>query len=420
MNIPAPVSHPSLEVPAEESNSSELKQRGWGWPYGWIGSPLRVALFALVFLTGAGNVALHDHLSDAQRLMFASGVYIQAVAFLFHPRFKDRSIAVVAVVLSVFVLFDTTRTDFTSGISVAYAAYLVSAYSAPRLRKFWLSWLLIGLGVACILIASNSGLNDLLSGATAETGKSTARDLLTMLGSCLVYYAMVGFFWMWGQLDRRRHERDELVRQRAEMAATVERTRIAREMHDIVAHNLAGIMALADGARYAAVKDPAVAVDALETISAQSRASLSQMRGLLSVLREETSRELNAAPGREEVATLFAEARRKGVHVDVVGLEEIPSGMSELEQFTLYRVVQELLTNIMRHSQGRRGSILFEVTDATLLITARNPIRVGSLSSDSGYGLVGVSERLKAHGGRFDAGPAGDTFIAQAKLPINA
>ncbi|XLN83689.1 histidine kinase [Corynebacterium tuberculostearicum] len=114
----------------------------------------------------------------------------------------------------------------------------------------------------------------------------------------------------------------QLLIERAEMAGAVERNRIAREMHDIVAHNLAGVIALADGARFAAAKNPAAATEALETIASTSRDSLKQMRGLLSVLRDGDSRADTKAPGASDIAGLISEARRSGFDIIVHGLEE--------------------------------------------------------------------------------------------------
>ena len=140
-------------------------------------------------------------------------------------------------------------------------------------------------------------------------------------------------------------------------------------MHDIVAHNLAGVIALADGARFAAAKNPAAATEALETIASTSRDSLKQMRGLLSVLRDGDSRADTKAPGASDIAGLISEARRSGFDITVHGLEDLPTESDELYQFTVYRVVQEILTNMLKHSRDKRGVLRFGSTGNGLVLS---------------------------------------------------
>lgn len=273
-----------------------------------------------------------------------------------------------------------------------------------------------GIGLACVLLVIDFDLATFSIRDSAVLENASADVLFYLFVFGLLAIATIGFFWIWGVIDRRRAEKQQLVYQRVEMAATVERIRIAREMHDIVARNLAGIMALADGARYAATKDPAVAVDALETINAHTRASLAQMRGLLSVLRDDTARDHNAAPGVDKITALFAEARRKEVDLTVTGLRELSVNLSELTQFTLYRVIQELLTNIILHSDGKKGDVEFTVAEGILTITATNPVS-SNTASTRGFGLTGIAERLNAHGCKFSSSRNRDTFTAIARLP---
>ena len=201
------------------------------------------------------------------------------------------------------------------------------------------------------------------------------------------------------------------------MAGAVERNRIAREMHDIVAHNLAGVIALADGARFAAAKNPTAATEALETIASTSRDSLKQMRGLLSVLRDGDSRADTKAPGASDIAGLISEARRSGFDITVHGLEDLPTESDELYQFTVYRVVQEILTNMLKHSRDKRGVLRFRSTGNGLVLSADNSAARTPDNHKPGYGLIGMSERVKAYGGSVATRTEDGHFFITVEVP---
>ena len=184
-------------------------------------------------------------------------------------------------------------------------------------------------------------------------------------------------------------------------------------MHDIVAHNLSAVIALADGARYAAAKDPQVASDTLGTIAETSREALKQMRGLLSVLRDDAVRDPNAV-GVSAVEGLLADAHRTGLTVTSTGFDEIPEGLPQLTQSTLYRVVQELLTNMLKYSPDRHGALTAEVTDRRIRIISAN--KQGDSESDPGFGLIGMRERVHALGGTMQVS-RDEEFTVTVELP---
>lgn len=355
--------------------------------------------------------------------MFDDGVYqgwfgviascVITIALLVHPRFRESSILIVAVVMYMCLAVAESRTSVEIVIPTAYATYLASAWSRPPWRRVWLVLLLIGVALVCVLAvwdASQVGL-------TVSVGTTEASPWITVMAFIGSSWLGVGFFWLLGIQKRRRVEDLELLRERAEMAGIVERTRIAREMHDIIAHNLSGIIALADGARYAAAQNPAVATDALQTISDQGRSSLKQMRGLLSVLREDSGRTLNAAPGVKEMTQLLAEARRAGLEVKIDGLHDIPEEAPELVQFTTYRVLQELLTNMLRYATGP-GTIGIDVRHGSIRIHADNPCDPGNRTNAIGFGLKGIRERAQAHGGKMQQRIENGLFIVEVEIPL--
>jgi len=247
---------------------------------------------------------------------------------------------------------------------------------------------------------------------------------------------------------RDRAHRLEIERdQQARISAAAERARIAREMHDIVAHSLSIVVAQADGGRYAAASDPDSAVRALETISETGRTALTDMRRLLGVLRSQDDEderddgpggatspaEDGAAPAREprtdrpapqpgveDIEDLVAQARQGGQRVSLVRVGEarpLAAGMG----LTLYRVCQESLTNVRKHA-GPDPAVTVavrwsaETVELEVLDDGRGAAATGH---DPGFGLRGMRERANLYGGALEAGPrAGGGFRVHLELPL--
>ncbi|WP_203602474.1 sensor histidine kinase [Streptomyces coelicoflavus] len=203
-------------------------------------------------------------------------------------------------------------------------------------------------------------------------------------------------------------ERDQQVR----LAAAAERARIAREMHDIIGHNLSVITGLADGGRYAAAKSPDRAAQALDAIGTTSRQALGELRRLLDVLRDDAqdgaAPDLAPQPALTDLDRLLDGVRRAGlpVHKTVKGEPALPEG----RQLTLYRVIQEALTNTLKHagpdatahidlSYGTDGAATLTVTDTGRTAPQQTP------APSSGRGLPGMRERTSLYGGTLEAGP---------------
>ncbi|GAA2146360.1 sensor histidine kinase [Glycomyces algeriensis] len=231
------------------------------------------------------------------------------------------------------------------------------------------------------------------------------------VGSFLAFFAPTviyfGFIVAIGMLMRTRREFQHSERdQAAQQAVTEERNRIAREMHDIIGHNLAVINALADGGAYAATAAPEKAKEALEAIGRTSREALSELRRVLSVLKAEEGEDLELAPqpGLAELDALIERVREAGLPV-TVSVAGDPWALSENQQLAVYRTVQESLTNVFKHARGvRRAEVSMEYRDAGLSVTVRN---TGNRVDEAGTarGLAGLSERAAAFGGTMVAGP---------------
>lgn len=380
--------------------------RSLSWPTRWVGSPLRVLL--IVVFSGLSFASIIS-VSTQNTVYEAITAVVVACAVLFHPVHREVCTAIIGASFFLFLLTPPGIVPVSTAVAVFYTTYLVSAYSPPKWRKIWLPVIIAGVMLAIVTDHTFVDVNVVLS-------NNSPADLSRLQLYIMMFFVSLiglGFFWLLG-LQRRRQDADrQALKDRAELAAVVERTRIAREMHDIVAHNLSAVIALADGARYAAAKDPQVASDTLGTIAETSREALKQMRGLLSVLRDDAVRDPNAV-GVSAVEGLLADAHRTGLTVTSTGFDELPEGLPQLTQSTLYRVVQELLTNMLKYSPDRHGTLTAEVTDRRIRIISAN--KQGDSESDPGFGLIGMRERVHALGGTMQVS-RDEEFTVTVELP---
>jgi signal transduction histidine kinase len=222
-------------------------------------------------------------------------------------------------------------------------------------------------------------------------------------------------------------ERDQEMR----LAATAERARIARELHDVVAHSLSVVIAQADGGRYAGKEDPDAATGALDAIAATGRQALTDMRALLGVLREDGRQEYAPQPDVGAIPALVEDVRTSGLDVDLI-VEGTPQPLPAGPQLAAYRIVQESLTNVLKHAgpAGRAWVRLHWRSDALELSILDDGRGAAASLVDgqgdghghgTGHGLQGMRERAHLHGGRLDAGPRpGGGFGVHAALPYRA
>jgi signal transduction histidine kinase len=219
-------------------------------------------------------------------------------------------------------------------------------------------------------------------------------------------------------LARDREQRDQLVAER-------ERLAIARDVHDVVAHSLSVVVVQADGASYAAehadrwTRDEAVA--ALTAIGQTARVALAETRRVVGVLREDSgSADHGSEPGLADLDRLVAAVRSAGVPVDAT-LPEVDPDVAADVQLAAYRVVQEGLTNVLKHAGAEaRSEVLVERVPRGLRVTVADDGLGGSARSDGpGSGLAGMRERVAATGGHLVAGPrARGGYAVTATLPV--
>ncbi|WP_299959866.1 sensor histidine kinase [uncultured Modestobacter sp.] len=285
--------------------------------------------------------------------------------------------------------------------------------------------------------ASRAGLAAGLVGAVlASVVYFGAGSWIAFLFPAGVISVLVVACWALGDLRRARlqevsglQERARLLElereQEMRLAASTERARIAREMHDVVAHSLSVVIAQADGGRYAGQVDPAAATGALEAISATGRQALTDMRKLLGVLREGDGQEFAPQPDVAAIDQLVADVRASGLDVDLV-VQGSPQPMPAGAQLAAYRIVQESLTNVLKHAgpAGRAWVRLQWRPDAlelAVLDDGRGASAAIVESDGQGQGLLGMRERAELHGGRLTAAPRhGGGFGVHAVLPYRS
>ncbi|MFF2474501.1 sensor histidine kinase [Streptomyces sp. NPDC058066] len=227
---------------------------------------------------------------------------------------------------------------------------------------------------------------------------------------------------------RDRAARLEIERdQRGRLAVAAERTRVAREMHDIVGHNLSVIVTLADAGAYATTVAPERGREALHLIGDTGRQALGELRRLLGVLREadgpRTEPELSPQPGLADIDALCEGVRAAGL--DVIyrtggDVDALDSGV----QLTVYRIVQEALTNTLKHAGAdSRANLAIVVENTRLTITVQDsgpaaPAGRRGPANEEGHGLVGMRERVALYSGHVSAGPAGAGWTVRAALDL--
>ncbi|MGW7428912.1 sensor histidine kinase [Streptomyces sp. NPDC054861] len=208
-------------------------------------------------------------------------------------------------------------------------------------------------------------------------------------------------------VDRARRlevERD----QQARLAAAAERTRIAREMHDIVGHHLSVITGLADGGKYAATRRPERAAEALDAIGTTSRQALTELRRLLGVLRDESPQAVrDPQPTLADLPSLIAGVRSAGLPVRLEFRDEpAAKAVSAGAQLTVYRVVQEALTNTLKHAgPGARASVVLACGERELAVEVTDSGSGGGAPRGEGRGIAGMRERATLYTGTLEAGP---------------
>jgi signal transduction histidine kinase len=225
--------------------------------------------------------------------------------------------------------------------------------------------------------------------------------------------------WLLGVALRRKYEEAEEARRRAHVAVSDERARIARELHDVVGHGVSVMTVQASAVRRLLRPEQEREREALLAVERMGREALAEMRRMVGVLRRaDEAAELAPQPRLDQVEALVAGAREAGLPVElrVEGKPvELPVGVD----LTAYRLVQEGLTNALKHAHARHAEVLVRYDDGHVEVAVSDDGRGAPATGGTGHGLVGIRERVALYGGEFQAGTSsGGGFRLRAKLPV--
>src|SRR5215469_7085259 len=311
--------------------------------YGWLrGHPLVVdSMLALVVLfLGMSAVGhRHAHVPAAVAVLFVVAMAIPVALRRLYPVGAFAAVVVVGG-LEVFALPKPSGAD----LAVIILLYTVAAYRPRRVSVAALAVCLVG-SVVAILVWTPHVIHPLYTFAGVTAVFAGPALLAWLLGDSMQWRR--GYYrGLEERAARAERERDA----RAQIAVAAERARIARELHDVVAHNVSVMVVQADGAAFALESSPARAREALTAISRTGRQALAEMRDLLGVLRtaDGSGAELAPQPGVEQLAGLLEQTRAAGVPVSFT-IEGVPRPLPPGAALTAYRIVQESLTNVRKH-----------------------------------------------------------------------
>jgi signal transduction histidine kinase len=365
--------------------------------------PLVVGLLALLLVEG--------HLSqDAEGLSPAGVAAAVAIALPLLWRHRAPHTVLAFVVAGVFACMATLKPGWSVLLPSAVAIYTVALHG-DRLRSLATAGCVVAVTVVVMAVFSDSGV--LSTDAAVRLGFLL---LALVVGDAVRSRQAVIQAALEREADRDRQRRDEADRRIAD-----ERLRIAQEVHDVVAHAMVAINVQAGVAAHVLHKRPGQAETALTEIKRVSGAALTDLRATLGLLRDEgASAPVHPARELSDVRDLAAPLRAAGieVEVDLRGPEaRVPSAVGA----AAYRIVQEALTNVLRHAEASAAAVQVAIGARALEIDVRNdgaPV-AGESSNGSGTGLRGMAERAEALGGRVEAGPLPDGgWHVRAVLPL--
>ncbi|OUD95166.1 Sensor histidine kinase LiaS [Clavibacter michiganensis subsp. michiganensis] len=292
----------------------------------------------------------------------------------------------------------------------------------------------VGIEAVGAYLAATGQVRGLLVPTTVDVRLSvdTVIAAASILVSGLLIAAAGAAVGSWVAL-RRRHDRDVLARAAESLehqatlsraAVAAERTRMARELHDVAAHHLTALVVQAGAAERLVDLDPERAKDSLRGIRRQGRETLDALRSIVGILRQgsdgEGGGEAGTAPvpGLADLPGLVAAARTSGTEVQERTTGEAPA-LAPLADVTAYRTVQESLANARRHAPGSAVTLTTASGPARIALTIENALPAAAPATAPGYGLVGMRERAALVGGRLEAGPTGSgTWRVRLELPV--
>jgi len=370
---------------------------------------LAVGVFAVIAVAIAADLGTsQDRSASVVAFLIAAGLGLLMLA-------RRQAPVLVLVATAVGLLAYYTAGYPPVGLALPVAAALFSAAEAARL------WWSVGVGAALLLVSFV---------ARAAQGQDVAYLLgyeLVITVALMAAAIALGYAVAAGRARRAAERRRlELVRdeQRRLAAARLQdqRVQIARELHDVLAHTATVISVHADVADEALDDDPAAARTSVQAIRSASHNALRQLRDTVKVLREQERPETHLPErGLAELPALVADMIESGLEVDLRE-PELPATPGSAVDTAAYRIVQESLTNVLRHSRATRASVTITCQDDVLDVTVHDPGPAdvnGSAQRSGGHGLGGIRERVRSFGGGVDIGPDDGGFTVRASLPLD-
>jgi len=371
-----------------------------------------VAVLSVVDVASANDVGMRGQRS-ADALAYA--LVIAGSLSLFWRR--RAPLAVLAIVIAVLIIVYLREYGALLSVLGLPALYAVAAHEEHRRRAWW------AMVVACVAVM----LAACVSVLDAEEGFAylTALSMVAFLAAAMTAGVLIrNRERIFVDTERRAAaaEADRLAE--AERAVASERSRIAREMHDVVAHSMSVVAVQAAAGRAIVHANPDKAADVFARIESVGRESLAELRRMLGVLRDTGAGDasLSPQPGIADIAGAVAQSSASGVATELVvdgRQRDIAPGI----ELAAYRIVQEALTNVRKHA-GRTASATVRVSYEThALVVDVSDDGSGAATSlsgiGSGHGLIGMRERVEIYGGEFTAGPRqGGGYAVRAVLPI--
>lgn len=318
-----------------------------------------------------------------------------------------------------------------SNASILVMLFATAAYGTPAIK--WLGLISTGVGsfVATIYLLGQGMVSSTdWSDFAREILGNLPRYSAIFVGGFTAGLALFVLSWSLGLLARSLRttresrlaqataEAEQLDAQR-DVAIEQERNRIARDMHDVVAHSLAVVIAQADGARYAMRSDPESADAALGTISATAREALGDVRILLGQLRHRQGE--GPKPTLVDLDRLFEQMRASGLGIERIDTGE-PEPLGTTQQLAVYRIVQESLTNALRHGNTTEDVVVtFAWGAGSLTITVSSALATTPQDKrKAGHGIDGMRERAILAGGNFFAGERNGRFVVSSTMAVVA
>jgi signal transduction histidine kinase len=396
--------HRRRRTPAREGRHIAASSSGpssRGRPWSWItGRPQLTDALVVVLnfvFGGLGLIGTIYRNSTLALLLFL--VVIEAAALFWRRRHPVTVLAVVFAAQAVALLIAPARE--ASGAALAFAVYAVSVYDATRVRLFVAAAAIVVIGIAVTFLV----LGD----------SQSARGLIPPGAVSLVAWVIGDYV-----RSRRRFMADLVARhgQEREQAAEAERLRIARELHDVVAHNVSAMAIQAGAARVAGTSDK----EALASIEQSARDTLAELNKLLGVLRKSPDAPLAPQPTLDDVDTLLKPARDAGLEATMRTTGE-PRALPAAVELSAYRIIQEAVTNVLKHANASRLEVTVDYGPSALSLTiSDNGSGAGAPhAAGAGHGLIGMRERVGLFGGDLSTGSSSlGGFVVRATLPVKA